>query len=186
MEVPLFLHVRITVAAKGHGVMATLDQDSSDTAGRLLRSQDLETLTDVLGDVESKWRAIGVALGLTQHNLETLESSFTVSPLSDMLKLWLQNQKQPTVEHLTIVLQDIGERTTAHRIGKKLLNQRGKCPCVIYRTVVVPSAMLVYYLRFPVSTWHCLRFSVIVKNLSLVTRSTGCRLCFVYIIDLLL
>lgn len=67
MEVPLFLHVRITVAAKGHGVRATIDQGSSDTAGRLLRSQDLETLTDVLGDVENKWRAIGVALGLTQH-----------------------------------------------------------------------------------------------------------------------
>jgi len=124
--------IRITVATKGHGVMATLDQDSSDTAGRLLRTQDLETLTDVLGDVEYKWRAIGAALGLTQHNLETLEISSTVSPLSDVLKLWLQNQKQPTVEHLIIVLQDIGERTTDHRIGKKFLNQRGKCPCAIY------------------------------------------------------
>ena len=124
--------IRITVATKGHGVMATLDQDSSDTAGRLLRTQDLETLTDVLGDAEYKWRAIGAALGLTQHNLETLEISSIMSPLSDVLKLWLQNQKQPTVEHLIIVLQDIGERTTAHRIGKKFLNQRGKCLCAIY------------------------------------------------------
>jgi len=122
----------VTVAAKSHVGMAILDQDLSDTAaaGRLLRSQNLKTLADTLADVETKWRAIGLGLGLSQHNLEALQKSPTVRPLSGVLKLWLQNPKQPTVEHFASVLQDIGEGTAAQKIRKEFSHQEGKCACV--------------------------------------------------------
>ena len=124
----------VVAAHTGHGGMASLDQDVPNTAGRLLRGQDLKALTDVLADVESEWIPIGLALGLTQHNLENLRRS-TVRPLSDVLKLWLQNQKQPTVEHLTSALQGIGEGTTAQRVGEVFSYKRGITMCSLFTLV---------------------------------------------------
>lgn len=136
----------VTVAAKGHVGMAILDQDLSDTAaaGRLFRSQDLKTLADTLADVETKWRAIGLALGLNQHSLEALQKSPTVCPLSGVLKLWLQNLKQPTVEHFASVLQDIGEGTAAQRIRKEFSHQEGKCACVHIVLLVMEKLFLLF------------------------------------------
>lgn len=126
----MFILSLVTVASNGHGGMTSPHQDLSDPAGRLLGSQDLKILTDALADVESNWRTIGLALGITLHDLETLQRSPTVSPLSNVLKLWLHNQKQPTVEHFESVLQGIGEKTTAQRIRKKFLHHSGKCASI--------------------------------------------------------
>ena len=131
----------VVAATTCHGGMASLDQDVSNTARRLLRSQDLKALTDVLADVESKWRPIGLALGLTQHHLETLRRS-TVRPLSDVLKLWLQNQKQPTVEHLMSALQGIGEGTTAQRVGEVFSYERGITMCSLFTPVIMKLFLL--------------------------------------------
>lgn len=133
----------VTVAAKGHGGITSPHQNLSDTAGRLLRSQDLKTLTDALADVETKWRTLGLALGLSQHKLEDLQRSPIVHPLNGVLKLWLQNLKQPTVEHFESVLQDIGEGTAAQRIRKEFLHQGGKRTCVhSFITLVMISLFL--------------------------------------------
>lgn len=92
---------------------------SSDAAG--LRIQDLQSIMDVLVDVQSDWKSIGIALGLPECDLDSIQNSIPNSstPLSDTLKLWLQSERHPTVKHLANVLQDIGQAVIAQKLTEK-------------------------------------------------------------------
>ena len=93
--------------------------NSSDAAG--LRIQDFQSIMDVLADVQNDWKSIGVALGLPQCDLDSIQNyiSNSSTPLSDTLKLWLQSERHHTVEHLANVLQDVGKATVAQKLTEK-------------------------------------------------------------------
>lgn len=100
----------------------------------MLTIGDLQVLLELLKGVESKWYSIGLALGLLDGNLKTIQNKpflFAEAPMSffrEMLSQWLQwNHDKSSIGSLANALRNItvGEEDVAYGLKEKFLQMKG-------------------------------------------------------------
>ena len=89
----------------------------------ILKEEDLAILLDLLKPAATQWQTIGLALGLPNYELNTIQHTPLLIPegptgyFREMLSQWLRwappNHSWPTLQTLAVVLQSSGDQHLA-------------------------------------------------------------------------
>ncbi len=76
---------------------------------RELTQRDLGTLTNLLSEIDAKWHALGLQLGISVGQLKAIEEDYRKSGrrMSEVLFAWVKGTEHPTIGQLEAALKSL-------------------------------------------------------------------------------
>ena len=123
----------------------------------ILREKDIVHLMRLLQSYSYKWNPIGLSLGFTQHELNTIFGMLKllvgapVSYLQELLSQWVQwptekHQNNPTLEALCAALQSslVGLGSLAEEVEKEMKQYTTGKQCKLYSCMIAWTTNQIY------------------------------------------